>query len=77
MRSSYLYRLRRKRLGLAEAMVKQQQHAQWQQLDLLVLANSETQCQRLDPMVLAEVIGLLKLLLDECSAAKATEAADE
>jgi len=58
-------------------MVKQQQHAQWQQLDLLVLANSETQCQRLDPMVLAEVIGLLKLLLDECSAAKATEAADE
>jgi hypothetical protein len=62
---------------LAEATVKQQQHAQWRQLDLLVFANSETQCQRLDPMVRAEVTGLLKLLLDECSAANATEAADE
>ena len=77
MRSSYLHRLRRKRFGLAEAMVKQQQHAQWRQLDLLVFANSETQCQRLDPMVRAEVTGLLKLLLDECSASEATEAADE
>jgi hypothetical protein len=62
---------------LAEATVKQQQHAQWRQLDLLVFANSETQCQRLDPMVRAEVTGLLKLLLDECSAGEATEAADE
>ncbi|MFZ1894105.1 MAG: hypothetical protein WAU59_08520 [Rhodoplanes sp.] len=62
---------------MAEAMVKQQQHAQWRQLDLLVLANNETQFQRLDPMVHAEVTGLLKLLLDECSAANATEAADE
>lgn len=58
-------------------MVKQQQHAQWRQLDLLVLANNGTQFQRLDPMVRAEVTGLLKLLLDECSAANATEAADE
>jgi hypothetical protein len=58
-------------------MVKQQQHAQWRQLDLLVFANSETQCQRLDPMVRAEITGLLKLLLDEYSAAAATEAADE
>jgi len=58
-------------------MVKQQTHAQWRQLDLLVLANSERQCQRLDPMVRAEVTGLLKLLLNECSAANATEAADE
>lgn len=57
--------------------MKQQQHAQWRQLDLLVLANNETQFQRLDPMVHAEVTGLLKLLLDECSAANATEAADE
>jgi len=57
--------------------VKQQQHAQWRQLDLLVLANNGTQFQRLDPMVRAEVTGLLKLLLDECSAANATEAADE
>jgi hypothetical protein len=58
-------------------MVKQQQHAQWRQLDLLVFANSGTQFQRLDPMVRAEVIGLLKLLLNECSAGEETEAADE
>ncbi len=58
-------------------MVKQQTHAQWRQLDLLVFANSESQCQRLDPMVRAEVSGLLKLLLDECSADEATEAVDE
>jgi hypothetical protein len=75
MHSSYLHRLRRKRLGFAEATVKQQQHAQWRQLDLLVLAN-KTQFQRLDP-IRAEVTGLLKLLLDECSTANATEAADE
>lgn len=58
-------------------MVKQQTHAQWRQLDLLVFANSESQCQRLDPMVRAEVTGLLKLLLDEYSATTATEAVDE
>jgi hypothetical protein len=60
-------------------MVKQQQHAQWRQLDLLVFASSETRCQRLDAMVRAEVTGLLKLLLDECGAAvaKAMEATDE
>ncbi len=57
--------------------MKQQQHAQWRQLDLLVFANGETQCQRLHPMVRGEVTGLLKLLLDECSAGEATEAVDE
>lgn len=57
--------------------MKQQQHPQSRQLDLLVLANSELQCRRLDPMVRGEVTGLLKLLLDEYSAGKATEAADE
>ena len=57
--------------------MKQQQHAQWRQLDLLVLANNGTQFQRLDSMVRAEVTGLLKLLLDEYSAATATEAVDE
>ena len=57
--------------------MKRQQHAQRLQLDLLVFANRETQSQRLDPMVRAEITGLLKLLLDECSAANATEAADE
>jgi hypothetical protein len=60
-------------------MVKQQQHAQARQLDLLVLASKETRYQQLDAVTRAEVTGLLKLLLDECSAAlaKATEAADE
>jgi hypothetical protein len=60
-------------------MVKQQQHARWRQLDLLVLANSESRCQRLEVTVRAEVTGLLKLLLDECSAtlAKAKGADDE
>jgi hypothetical protein len=58
-------------------MVKQQQHPQGRQLDLLVLANSERQCRQLDPMVRAEIADLLKFLLDECSAGKATEAADE
>ena len=53
-----------------------EEHAEWRQLDLLVRA---CQRQRLDPMVRMEVTSLLKLLLDECSAAlaKAKEAADE
>jgi hypothetical protein len=56
-----------------------EQHAQWRQLDLLVVATSASQRQRLDPMIRAEVTGLLKLLIDECSAAlaKAREATDE
>jgi len=60
-------------------MMKQQQHAQARQLDLLVLVRRETRFQRLDAVTRAEVTGLLKLLLDECSAAlaKAMEAADE
>jgi hypothetical protein len=60
-------------------MMEHQQHARWRQLDLLVLATSASRRQRLDPMVRAEVTGLLKLLLDECGAAltKTTEAGDE
>ena len=56
-----------------------EQHAQWRQLDLLVLATSASQHQRLDPMIRAEVTGLVKLLIDEGSAAlaKAKEATDE
>ena len=59
--------------------MEQRQHAQWRQLDLLVLATSASQRQRLDLMVRAEVTGLLKLLLDEYGAAlaKTTEAGDE
>ena len=54
-------------------------HAQWRQLDLLELATSAIQRQRLDPMTRTEIINLLKLLLNEHSAAlaKAKEAADE
>ena len=56
-----------------------EQNAQWRQLDLLVLATSAIQRQRLDPMTRTEIINLLKLLLNEYSAAlaKAKEADDE
>ena len=53
--------------------------AQWRQLDLLKLATTAIQRQRLDPMMRAELSGLLRLLINECSAAlaKAKEADDE
>jgi hypothetical protein len=70
-RSPYLHRLRRKRLGWAEAMMIQR-HPRWRQFDLLECTTSASQ-QRLDPMVRAEVISLLKLLLNEHRAAR-TEA---
>ena len=56
-----------------------EQRTQWRQLDLLELATGAVQRQRLDPIVRAEVTGLLKLLVNECSAAraKAKEAVDE
>jgi hypothetical protein len=56
------------------------QHAEWRQLDLLVLAASASERRRLDPKVRAEVTGLLKLLLDEYSGAalaKTRELTDE
>jgi hypothetical protein len=56
-----------------------EQHARWRQLDLVVLATSAIQQQRLDPMIRSQVTGLLKLLLNQCSAAPAMakEADDE
>jgi hypothetical protein len=77
MHSAYPHRHHQKRIGWAEAMMEQP--AECRQLDLLVLATSASQHQRLDPMIRAEVTGLLKLLIDECSAAlaKAKEATDE
>ena len=77
MHSLYLHRLRRKRLGRTEAMMRQR-HPRWRQLDLLECAASASQ-QQLDPIVRAEVISLLKLLLNEqCTARpKAKEADDE
>ena len=54
-------------------------HAQGRQLDLLKLATTAIQRERLDPMMRTELTGLLKLLINECSAAlaKAKEADDE
>jgi hypothetical protein len=49
------------------------------QLDLLAFTRRAIQHQRLDPMLRLEVTVLLKLLLNECSAARAKvqEANDE
>jgi hypothetical protein len=60
-----------------EAMMER--HAQWRQLDLLEVASTAIQQQRLDPMMRTELTGLLKLLINECSAAlaKAKEAGNE
>ena len=77
MPSGYLHCLRRERLGRLEAMMER--HAQWRQLDLLEVASTAIQQQRLDPMMRTELTGLLKLLINECSAAlaKAKEAGNE
>jgi hypothetical protein len=77
MPSGYLHCLRRERLGRLEAMMER--HAQWRQLDLLEVASTATQQQRLDPKMRTELTGLLKLLINECSAAlaKAKEAGNE
>jgi hypothetical protein len=54
-------------------------NAQWRQLDLLQQATSAVQQQRLDPMLRAELAGLLKLLINECvvALAQTKEAANE
>jgi len=77
MPSTYLHCLCRERVGRVEAMMER--HAQWRQLDLLELATTPIQRQWLDPMMRMELTGLLKLLINECSAvlAKAKEANDE
>jgi len=56
-----------------------ERHAQWRQLDLLEVASPATQQQRLDPKMRTELTGLLKLLINECSAAlaKGKEAGNE
>jgi hypothetical protein len=60
-----------------EAMMER--HAQWRQLDLLEVASTATQQQRLDPKMRTELTGLLKLLINECIAAlaKVKEAGNE
>jgi hypothetical protein len=54
-------------------------HAQWRQLDLLELATHAVQRQQINPIVRAEIIGLLKQLFNDYSAAlaKTKEADDE
>jgi len=56
-----------------------ERHKRWQQLDLLERAANAIHRQRLDPMIRGELTGLLKLLINECSVAraKAVEAGDE
>jgi hypothetical protein len=56
-----------------------ERHVQSQQLDLLELTTNATQRKRLDHIVHAEIVSLLKLLITECSAAvaKAKGAHDE
>ena len=54
-----------------------ERYAQWRQLDLLELAMTAIQRQRLDPMMRTELTGLLKLLINECSAARAKAEADD
>jgi hypothetical protein len=63
------------RVGRLEAMMEQR----GRQLDLLAFTRRAVQHQRLDPMLCLEVTVLLKLLLNECSAARANvqEANDE
>jgi hypothetical protein len=56
-----------------------ERHKLWQQLDLLELTAIAIQRRRLDPAVRAELTSLLKLLINECSVARAKtmEAGDE
>jgi hypothetical protein len=75
MPRAYPQCLRRERLDWVEAMMER--YAQWRQLDLLELAVTAIQRQRLDPMMRTELTGLLKLLINECSAARATAEADD
>jgi hypothetical protein len=77
MPRAYLHCLRRERLDRLEAMMER--YAQWRQLDLLELAMTALQRQRLDPMMRKELASLLKLLINECGAtlAKTKEADDE
>jgi hypothetical protein len=77
MPRAYLHCLRRERLDRLEAMMER--YAQWRQLDLLELAMTAIQRQRLDPMMRKELASLLKLLINECGAtlAKTKEADDE
>ncbi|MGY3619389.1 hypothetical protein [Bradyrhizobium sp. USDA 10063] len=56
-----------------------EQNSQQQQLDLLELATNAIKRQQLGPIVRAEIVSLLKLMLNECSAgrAKVNEVNDE
>jgi hypothetical protein len=48
-----------------------ERHVQSQQLDLLELTTNAIQRQRLDPVIRAEIVSLLKVLINEYGAALA------
>lgn len=75
MHSAYRRHHHLERVGRLEVMMEQQ----WRQLDLPAVTAGTVQHQRLDPLIRLEVTSLLKLLLDECSTARAkvTEADNE
>jgi hypothetical protein len=53
------------------------QNAQRQQLDLLELTTNAIHRHRIDPIDRAEIVSLLKLLINECSAALPAKGADD
>jgi hypothetical protein len=54
-----------------------EQHPRSQQLDLLVLAASEVERQRLNPAIRSEIIDLLQALLNECVVANPNVEVDD
>lgn len=54
-----------------------EQRSRWQQLDLLVLATSEVERQRLNPAIRSEIVGLLQALLNECVVANPNVEVDD
>ena len=54
-----------------------EQHPRWRQLDLLVLAASEVERQRLNPAIRSEIIDLLQALLNECVVANPKAEVDD
>jgi hypothetical protein len=49
-------------------MMRQQQHPEWEQLNLLLPGKNIFERRKFDPEIRKEVIELLELLLDECVA---------
>jgi len=54
-----------------------EQHPRWQQLDLLVLATSKVERQRLNQAIGSEIVDLLQALLNECVVANPNVEVDD